>query len=66
MSAHTPEQLKDFAAFEKVRSGGRYNMFDPRAQKATRLDREEYEYTKRNYYTLKCQAEAAKATGADE
>jgi hypothetical protein len=32
----------DFKAFERVRVGGKYNMFDPRAERASKLDAETY------------------------
>ena len=32
----------DFKAYERVRIGGKYNMFDPRAESASRLDTATY------------------------
>ena len=58
----TEQQLRDFAAYERVRSRGRFNMFDPQARKASRLDAAAYLFVMKNYSALK---EAAKATGAE-
>ena len=33
---------QDFEDYERVRAGGRWNMFDPNAQRATGLNRETY------------------------
>ncbi len=33
---------KQFQAYEKVREGGKYNMFDPRARATAKLDEETY------------------------
>lgn len=52
----TPEQIADWHAFEKVRKGGKYNMFEPRARRASGLDDEEYDFVKRNYSALKAAA----------
>lgn len=49
----TPQQLADWKAYERVRQGGRWNMFDPRARNATRLSREEYSFVMDNYAELK-------------
>lgn len=32
----------DYMAYERVRKGGRYNMFDPRARRSTGLSQEQY------------------------
>jgi len=54
----TKKQIRDWKAYEKVRSGGRYNMFDPRAKMAAGLSREDYLFVMSNYDKLKEQAEA--------
>jgi len=56
----TKEQLTDWKAYERVRSGGRYNMFDPRARQATGMSGERYSFTMTNYSALK---EAVGAAG---
>lgn len=54
---HTPAQLRHFERYERVRQGGRFNMFDPRARQLTGLDREEYLYVLENYSSLKAAVE---------
>ncbi len=49
----TDKQLKDFKAYERVRAGGRYNMFDPKATAATHLNKDEYLFVMKNYSELK-------------
>ena len=49
----TPKQLADWRAYERVRQGGRYNMFDPRARRLTKLSEERYNFTLCNYSALK-------------
>jgi len=49
----TEQQLKNWRAFEDVRSGGYYNMFDPRARQATGLSSEDYVFVTRNFSELK-------------
>lgn len=46
-------QLDSFAAYEKVRQSGEYNMFDWRAQEASGLDRDDYMFVMKNYSALK-------------
>lgn len=53
ISEFTPDQLDMWLAFEVVRNSGKYNMFDPRAKKATGLSTEEYDFVKHNYSALK-------------
>jgi hypothetical protein len=55
----TPEQLKNWEAYEKVRLSNRYNMLDPKAQKATGLSVEEHLFCITNYNQLKAAHEAA-------
>lgn len=49
----TSGDLADWKAFEKVRSGGRYNMFDPRARRATGLSADRYLFVMKNFSALK-------------
>jgi len=49
----TKQQLQDWQDYEEVRSGGRWNMFDPRARKATGLSADEYKFVMKNYVALK-------------
>lgn len=48
----TPEQLENWKAYEDVRSGGEYNMFDRRAEEATGLSHVEYMFVMKNYTEL--------------
>jgi hypothetical protein len=48
----TEKQLKDFKAYRKVQMGGRWNMFDPQARRATGLERDEYLFVMENYSEL--------------
>ena len=60
MSAQfTPQQLRHYAAYERVRSSGKWSMFDPKARAATKLDRDEYLFVQRNYEALRYAARAA-------
>ena len=49
----TKIQLADWRAYEKVRAGGRFNMFDPRARRATGLSDERYIFVMLNFLALK-------------
>ena len=51
----TPEQLKHYAAYERVRQSGRFNMFDPRARFATGLNQEQYHFVINNFEALRQQ-----------
>ena len=53
MSKHTPQQIADWRAYERVRVGGKYNMFDGRARRATGLSEEDYLYCLKNYSSLR-------------
>lgn len=41
-----------YKAYEKVRKSGKYNMFDPRAQAASKLTQPEYLAVIQNYEAL--------------
>ena len=43
---------RDFQTYEAVRSSGNWNMFDPKARRATGLDRNTYYAVVRNYEAL--------------
>jgi hypothetical protein len=49
----TFQQLNDWERYEKVRTGGKWNMFSPQARAATGLDGERYAFCMTNYSTLK-------------
>lgn len=49
----TEQQLNDWLAYERVRKGGRWNMFDPAARRAAKLGEDEYRFVMRNYSKLK-------------
>ncbi len=56
MNEFTEQDLKDWKTYERVRKGGRYNMFMPEAQQATMLDRNRYLWVLKNYSKLKAAA----------
>jgi hypothetical protein len=49
----TQEQLNNWEAYERVRKGGKWNMYDPRARQATGLERNDYLFVLKNYTELK-------------
>lgn len=53
----TDGQLDAFRKYERVRAGGKYNMFDPLARKATGLGPESYSFVRRNFSALKAASE---------
>jgi len=64
MSAQfTADQTQQYMAYERVRKGGKFNMFDPRARKATKLSEDEFIFVMRNYSALR--ASQAPSTTAD-
>lgn len=54
----TPEQLKNFIAYQKVQRNGSFNMFDPRARKMTKQSSSEWIFNMEHYSEL---SEAIKA-----
>jgi hypothetical protein len=56
----TAKQLQDFKAYRKVQMGGKYNMFDPRATRATKLSDAEYSFVLKNYVALQKEVDAGK------
>jgi hypothetical protein len=56
----TAKQLQDFKAYRKVQMGGKYNMFDPRATRATGLSESEYIFVLKNYVALQKEVDAGK------
>jgi hypothetical protein len=53
---YSPENIKHWHAYEKVRAQNKFNMFDPAARKATKLDRDNYLFVMKNFDELKVQA----------
>ncbi len=51
--AFTEQQLADYRSYERVRKGGKFNMFDPRARRAAGLDAEQYSFVMRNFSELR-------------
>lgn len=49
----TQQQLLDWKAYERVRQSGRWNMFDPRARRETKLSSERYSFVMKHYSDLK-------------
>ena len=54
----TPKQLENWKSYERVRKGGRYNMYDPRARRLTGLNGDEYSFTMANFGILKATVES--------
>lgn len=52
MSKFTEKQIKNWKAYERVRKGGRWNMFSPQAQAATGLSKDEYLFVMKNFGAL--------------
>ena len=46
-------QLNNWRAYERVHRGGRWNMFDPQAQAATKLTSEDYVFVMNNFEALR-------------
>ena len=57
----TTQDIADWKAYERVRKGGRWNMFDPRARHATSLSLERYVFVMENFSALKAAAEQSKS-----
>lgn len=55
----TAKQLQDFIAYRKVQMGGKWNMFDPQARRATKLSESEYIFVMKNYNALKKEVDGA-------
>lgn len=53
----TPDQIRDYKAYERVRKSGRYNMFDPRARTAAELGSERYSFVMKNFAALRTASE---------
>jgi len=49
----TEEQIANWRAYERVRQSGEFNMFDPRARRASGLGEAEYLFSLRNYSALR-------------
>lgn len=49
----TARQIKNWQAYERVRAGERFNMFDPRAVRASGLTGEEYDFVMNHFTELK-------------
>ena len=49
----TEQQINDWHAYERVRKGGRWNMFMPQARAATGLSRDDYLFVMRNFVELR-------------
>jgi hypothetical protein len=56
----TKDQIANWKTYEKVRSGGRYNMYDSRARAATGLSSKDYSFVMQNYTELKQAVEEGK------
>ncbi len=52
--------IANWKRFEKVRAGGKYSMFDPRARRLTGLDLDSYAFVMKNYSELRTAAEEQK------
>ena len=47
------DDLADWRAYERVRAGGRFNMFDPRARRMSGLSADRYSFVMSNYSKLR-------------
>lgn len=54
----TPQQIMNWRAYELVRRGGRFNMFDPNARVVSGLSKEDYGFVMSNYEALADVAQA--------
>lgn len=52
-------EIQNWRQFEKVRKGGKYNMYDSRAVAATKLAKDDYVFVMKNYSALKDAADKA-------
>lgn len=55
----TPEQLKNWEAFEEARLNSKFNMLDPRARQTTGLSAKDFMFCLINYQQLRQAHEAA-------
>jgi len=51
----TPNHMKNFAAFERVRASGKFNMLEPAAQRSTKLSYEDFMFVLNNYDLMRKQ-----------
>lgn len=58
----TANQMIAFAAYDRVRRSGEFNMFDPRARQATDLTKDEWIFVMKNYDALRKQHDGYKRT----
>lgn len=58
---YTDQQLSDWKRYEKVRKGGKWNMFSPQARAATGLSSERYSFVMEHFSELKDAVEAKSA-----
>jgi len=49
----TPQQLRNFAAYEALRQEGQHNMASPQVAQILGISREEHLFILRNYVALK-------------
>ena len=56
-AAFSKAQLADWRAYERVRAGGRFNMYDPRARKATGLNAQHYSFVMEHFSELRAEPE---------
>lgn len=54
----SPSQLKSFKAYVRVQNSGRFNMFDPKAQRASGLSNDDYFFVLENYSALRAASES--------
>jgi len=52
---YTERDIIDWRSYERVRSGGLYNMFDPRAREATGLPSDRYTFILGEYSNIQDQ-----------
>ena len=59
-----PDQISNWRAYERVRLGGRFNMFDPRARTLTTMSRDEWVFCMEHYEALRAQALSSQGSAA--
>jgi len=57
---YSENDIRDWKRYERVRLGGMYNMFDPRAIESTGLTTERYRFILQNYSEISEQIESNK------
>jgi hypothetical protein len=57
VNKYSDDVINDWRRYERVRLGGAYNMFDPRAREATGLTQDRYVFILKHYSEIKLAAD---------